>query len=259
MRDNRFPVPRKTKPRITTVVFDLDDTLYDCHRQRVLASHRYACRKLLAAGLQRMGGRQPSVESLYRLRRRLFREEPRHDTLDFRLCRQLGLDRQAAKRLARVGHRAYFRYPVGRLRLFPDTLPTLKRLHRAGTDVYILTAGNRSTQQAKIRKLGLHRFRYVRGVFCTGLMGGRGKKQYLQRLLRKVGNPKRILVVGDRVDSEIRAARELGLWAVRRKGGEFGAVQPRHRMERAHHSIRRPSEIFSLPFDYGNPDEPGTR
>lgn len=259
MRDNCFPVPRKTKLRITAAVFDLDDTLYDCHRQRVLAAHRYACRKLLAAGLRRVGGRQPSVQSLYRLRLHLFREEPSHDTLDFRLCRQLGLDRQAAKRLAQVGHRAYFSYPVGRLRLFPDTLPTLKRLRRTGTDIYILTAGRRSIQQAKVRKLGLNRSRYVQGVFYTGLMGRRGKKHYLKRLLRKVGNPKRILVVGDRVDSEIRAARELGLWAVYRKGGEFAAVRPRHRRERAHHTIRRLSELFSLPFDYGNPDEPGTR
>jgi FMN phosphatase YigB (HAD superfamily) len=246
-------VPRKTKPRITTVVFDLDDTLYDCHRQRVLAAHRYACRKLLAAGLRRIGGRQPSVESLYRLRLRLFREEPRHETLDLRLCHQLGLDKQAATRLAKVGHRAYFSSPVGWLRLFPDTLPTLKRLHRTGTDVYILTAGRRSIQQAKVRKLGLHRSRYVQGSFYTGLMGGGGKKHYLKRLLHKVKNSKRILVVGDRVDSEIRAARELGLWAVRRAGGEFVAVKPHHPMERPHHTIRRLAELFALPFDYGDP------
>ncbi|HSC77593.1 MAG TPA: hypothetical protein VLB32_03425, partial [Candidatus Acidoferrales bacterium] len=75
--------------RITTVVFDLDDTLYDCYRQRVQAAHRYASRKLLAAGLARHTARPLTVGSLTALRLKLFREERNLDTLDRRLIARL--------------------------------------------------------------------------------------------------------------------------------------------------------------------------
>ena len=246
------------RPLITTVVFDLDDTLYDCHRQRVLAAHRHAARALLRAGLNlpdRQAGRRArrklSPARLVRLRLRLFREERNLETLDARLLARLGLRGGAAARLARAGNRAYFSYPVRKLRLFADTRPTLRRLHRGGVRIYVLTAGLLRIQRAKVRVLGLGRLPAIRGIFFTGLLQGRGKTRYLKRVLRAEPNPRRVLVVGDRADSEIRAARELGLWAVRRQGGEFARFRPRHRHERAHFTVRRLSQLFRLPFQFG--------
>ena len=40
-----------SRPLITVVLFDLDDTLYDCMGQRVVDAHRNASRTLAAAGL----------------------------------------------------------------------------------------------------------------------------------------------------------------------------------------------------------------
>ncbi|MGH9803653.1 MAG: HAD family hydrolase [Candidatus Acidiferrales bacterium] len=244
-------MPRR-RPLITTVVFDLDDTLYDCLRQRVLAAHRYASRQLLRAGLQRRLGRRISFERLWRLRLRLFREERNLATLDARLLARLGVAGPLAARLARLGPAAYFSLPVGKLRLFPDTLPTLRRLHRSGVRLYILTAGHKRIQQAKIRALGLNRLPYLRAVFYTGLLAGRGKLHYLRQVLRYEPNPRRILVVGDRPDSEIRAARRLGMWTVRRLGGEFARYRPSHRLERPDFTIRKLSSLFRLPFHFGS-------
>ena len=238
------------RPLITTVVFDLDDTLYDCFRQRVLAAHRYACQKLLAAGLRRQLGPRLSLDRLWRLRLRLFRQERNLDTLDARLLERVGVAGRDAARLARVGRTAYFGFPVGRLRLFPDSLPMLRRLHRARVRLYVLTAGQRPIQQAKIRSLGLPRLPYLHAVFYTGLLRGRGKLQCLRRVLRHQPDPRRVLVVGDRPDSEIRAARQLGMWAVRRLGGEFGRTQPRHRLEKPHFTIRKLTSLFRLPFEF---------
>jgi len=246
------------RPRITTVVFDLDDTLYDCYHQRVLAAHRYACRKLLAAGLSRHVGRPLTIASLLRLRIKLFRQERFLNTLDTRLCAALGVRGRTARRLAKVGRDAYFSYPVRNLHLFPDTLPTLRRLHRSGARVHIVTAGYLHIQRAKIRLLGLDRSPYVDRVFYTGLTRGRGKKGKLRRVLRSEPerNPRRIVVVGDRPDSEIRVARELGMWAVRRRGGEFARFNSRTRREHPHFSIRHLRQLFSLPFDFGAPSSP---
>src|SRR3990167_9205865 len=95
------------RPLITTVVFDLDDTLYDCHRQRVLAAHRHAARAPLRAGLNlpdRQAGRRArrklSPARLVRLRLRLFREERNLETLDARLLARLGLRGRGAGRPA---------------------------------------------------------------------------------------------------------------------------------------------------------------
>ncbi|MFQ5813498.1 MAG: HAD family hydrolase [Anaerolineae bacterium] len=235
-------------PLITTVVFDLDDTLYDCYRQRVLAAHRHACRAMLQGNLRRSRGRPLSLQRLFRLRLRLFHQERNLETLDRRLCTRLGVGGRTAERLARIGYEAYFSLPVGRLRLFPETLPTLQRLHRSGIHLFILTAGHLHTQRAKVRALGLDQLPYVRKIFYTGLTQGRGKTAYLRQVLRREPNPKRVLVVGDRLDSEIRVARELGMWTVRRRGGEFARYQPQHRLERPHFTISRLSQLFRLGF-----------
>jgi len=239
------------RPLITTVVFDLDDTLYDCHRQRVLAAHRHAARALLRAGLNRHAKRKLPLARLVRLRLRLFREERNLETLDARLVARLGLRGRVAARLARAGNRAYFSYPVQRLHLFADARPTLRRLHRQGVRIYVLTAGLLRIQRAKVRVLGLDCSPYISGVFFTGLLQGRGKRRYLKRALGRGPDPRRVLVVGDRADSEIRAARELGMWAVRRLGGEFADYAPHHRLERPHFSLRRLSQLFRLPFQFG--------
>lgn len=244
-------------PLITTVVFDLDDTLYDCYRQRVLAAHRYACRTMLRAGLARHLRRRWSLGRLVAQRLKLFHQQRNLLTLDRRFCARLGVRGRTAEALARIGRRAYFSYPVRRLRLFPDTLPALRRLHRAGVRIFILTAGLRPIQRAKVRVLGLDWRPEIRGIFFTGLLRGRGKTKYLRRVLRCEPNRKRILVVGDRPDSEIRAARELGLWTVYRRGGEFARYQPRHRLERAHFTIRRVSQLFRLDFRFDRPARAG--
>jgi len=235
---------------ITTVVFDLDDTLYDCYRQRVQAAHRYASRKLLAAGLVRHARRRLTVQSLTQLRLKLFREERNLDTLDRRLVARLKLRGQAARHLAHIGRNAYFSFPVRNLRLFPDAMPTLRRLHRLGARIYLITAGHLHIQRAKTRLLGLDRSPYVHAILFTGLTRGRGKKQRLRRVLRYEPEPRRVLVVGDRSDSEIRAARELGMWAVRRLGGEFAGRRPSNLRERAHFTLRRVSRLFALPFTF---------
>jgi FMN phosphatase YigB (HAD superfamily) len=240
---------KPSKPRITTVVFDLDDTLYDCYRQRVLAAHRYACREMLRANLRRAAGDRLTLEKVLRLRLRLFRQERDLNTLDRRLCNRLGVRGGEAQRLARIGRRAYFGFPVGQLRLFPETMPTLKRLHSAGVRVFILTAGRFRTQRDKVRVLGLDPSPYVSDVYLTGMLGGRGKARFLRRVLKQEPNPRQILVVGDRPDSEIREARALGMWTVRRRGGEFARSQARNRLEQAHFTIRRLSSLFRLGFN----------
>lgn len=222
----------------------------------MLEAHRYACRKMWAASLRRLSGGRVSLAELYRERLRLFYQKRDLETLDQRLCRRLGLSGRGAARIARTGKRAYFGYPVRALHLFPDTQPTLQRLHRAGVRIFVLTAGLLRIQRAKVRVLGLDRREEIERVFFTGKLQGRGKVAFLRRVLRAEPDPRRVLVVGDRADSEIRAARALRMWTVRRLGGEFVRYHPRDHREWPHHNIRRLGGLFRLGFRFGT--EEGT-
>lgn len=241
--------PRRGKS-ITTVVFDLDDTLYDCYRQRVLRAHRYACRALLPK--LRDAGLAVGFGKLLRERLKLFHETRDLEKLDQRLCARLGVRGRRGRRLARIGRDAYFSLPVGRLKLFPETRPTLRRLARLGVRIFILTAGRRAVQRKKVRALGLDRSPFISGIFYAPIPSGEsGKQRELARILRWEPDPGRILVVGDRPNREIQAANELGMVSVRRRAGEFTRVEPKTRKEKAQFRIRRLSEIFRLGLRFG--------
>lgn len=240
----------RAKKSITTVVFDLDDTLYDCYRQRVLAAHRHACRILLPH--LRRAGLRLSLRQLLEHRLRLFHQTRDLENLDRRLCAELGLTGAHARRLARLGRDAYFSLPVGRLRLFPDTRPTLRRLHRRGVRVFLVTAGRPWLQRKKVRALGLDRTGSIERIFYAPIPSGQsGKQRELRRILRWEPEPARILVVGDRPNREIQAANALGMMSVRRIGGEFTGYRPNSRRERPRFTIRRVSEIFRLGLRFG--------
>ena len=54
------------RPLITTVIFDLDDTLYDCFGQRVRAAHFRAAEAMASAGLP------ASAEEVFQVRMQAF-------------------------------------------------------------------------------------------------------------------------------------------------------------------------------------------
>lgn len=241
---------RKSQKSITTVVFDLDDTLYDCYRQRVLRAHRHACRALLPK--LRQAGVAVSLRRLVRERLRLFHQTRDLENLDLHLCARFSLTGARAKRLARIGRNAYFSLPVGRLTPFPDARSVLRRLHQLGVRISIVTAGRPGLQRQKVRALGLDRSPYVRRIFYVPIPSGQsGKLRELGRILRWEPEPERILVVGDRPNREIQAANQLGMVAVRRLGGEFVGYRPKAAAEKARFTITRLSEIFHLGLRFG--------
>src|SRR5262245_3027155 len=98
-------------PIIRCVIFDLDDTLYDCFGQRVRVAHRCAARAMVKAGLK------AGVEAVYRARMRAFRCDPILRYIDAEVCRRFNAgDPEAISHAARE---AYFNCPVGKLTLFP--------------------------------------------------------------------------------------------------------------------------------------------
>lgn len=238
--------PRKsvTKPVIRCVIFDLDDTLYDCFRQRVRVTHRHAARAMVDAGLK------ATVEAVFSARMRAFRDDPMLRHIDAVVCRLFdALDPESISHAARE---AYFNCPVGKLTLFPGTLPLLRHLRRQGVRSYVVSFGEPRIQHAKIRALGLENNPLVERVLYADRDKLLTKEAAFGQIQRELELPaEQMLIVGDRPMSEIRAGNELGMHTVRIQRGEFVAQEPEAPEEEPDYVVDDIGKVKGLPFQWG--------
>ena len=235
----------KPWPLIRCVIFDLDDTLYDCLGQRVRPSHRHAAEAMVAAGLR------GSVDAVYHARLRAFHVDPMLRHIDAEVIKRFGAEDPEA--VSRAAHDAYFSCPVGKLTLFRGTLPLIHFLKKRGARIFITTFGDVETQHAKVAALGLDREPAIEKIYYADRAKRVTKESAFRQIRSETGIPSdQILVVGDRPMSEIRAAKALGMHTVRLRRGEFASQQPVDASERADHEIRNISEVRKLPFTFSS-------
>jgi FMN phosphatase YigB (HAD superfamily) len=80
---------------------------------------------------------------------------------------------------------------------------------------FLLTTGFRRLQESKLRQLGIASLFVAVYVDALDLPGPSGKRALLERLLVEHGlTPPEVVVLGDRADDELSAARALGMVAV---------------------------------------------
>ncbi|HET9182987.1 MAG TPA: HAD family hydrolase [Candidatus Angelobacter sp.] len=236
---------RKTGALIRCVIFDLDDTLYDCLGQRVRPSHRHAAEAMVKAGLK------ARVEAVYRARMRAFRHDPMLRYIDPTVCRQFNA--ADAEAISRAAHDAYFNCPVGKLTLFRGTKPLLRFLHSRGVKVFIVSFGEPQIQKAKVKSLGLEAEPAIDTIFYADRDKLLTKEAAFQMIQQELALPaEQVLIVGDRPMREIRAGNELGMHTVRIRHGEFAAQEPRNEMEEPDYEVKNISEVRGLPYLWGS-------
>jgi FMN phosphatase YigB (HAD superfamily) len=236
--------PSRRKPLIRCVIFDLDDTLYDCFGQRVRVTHRYAAQAMVRAGLN------ASVEAVYRARMKAFRRDPMLRHIDAEVSSQFNAgDPEGISRAARD---AYFNCPVDKLTLFRGTKPLLRFLHSRGVKVFIVSFGEPDIQKAKVRALGLEDDPAIDCIFYADRGKLLTKEAAFSKIQHELGlKPDEMLVVGDRPMREIRAGNELGMHTVRIRRGEFAAQQPEGKLEEPDYEVRSISAVRALPLGWG--------
>jgi FMN phosphatase YigB (HAD superfamily) len=229
---------------VRCVIFDLDDTLYDCLGQRVPVTHRYAAQAMVKAGLN------ADAEAVYRARMRAFRTDPMLRYIDAEVTRHFGAENPEA--VSHVAREAYFNCPVGHLTLFPGSLPLLRFLKKRGVRNFIVSFGEPKTQHAKVKALVLDREPSVEKIYYADRNNVLTKEAAFRKIQKRTGLPSgEILVVGDRPAREIRAGKELGMHTVRLRHGEFKSQKPIGPEEEPDHVIRNISEVRKLPFTWG--------
>jgi FMN phosphatase YigB (HAD superfamily) len=251
-KKRKNPEPRSRRPQarrikkalIRCVIFDLDDTLYDCLSQRVRVAHRHAALAMVQAGLN------ADAEAVYRARMRAFRQDPMLRHIDAEVSRHFRAENPEA--ISQAAREAYFNCPVGKLKLFPGSLPLLRFLAERGVRNFVVSFGEPRIQHAKVKALGLDREPSVEKIYYADRGNVLTKEAAFCKIQRKTGlKPAEILVVGDRPAREIRAGRELGMHTVRLHHGEFKAQMPANPEDEPDYVIRNISEAMKLPFEWG--------
>jgi len=238
--------PAPLRPHITTVIFDLDDTLYDCFGQRVRAAHLCAASAMASAGLH------ASAEEIFQVRMRAFADDPQLTHIDERVCEHFGVPAAEREKLVRDARHAFFTLPVDKLTLFSGTFPVLRGLQERKVRIFVVSFGDPDTQRAKVAALGLDREPSIDRVFYVDTAHLVTKGGILRSILRKAErDPQRVLVVGDRPSSEIRAGKSLGMHTVRLRGGEFARLKAQGAEEQADFEISKIEAVLKLPFQFG--------
>ena len=241
-------VRRNAKPLIRCVIFDLDDTLYDCLGQRVRMTHRYAAQAMVGAGLK------ADAEAVYRARMRAFRTDPMLRHIDAEVTRHFGAENP--EEISRIAREAYFNCPVGELSLFPGSLPLLRFLAKRGVRNFIVSFGEPKIQHAKVKALGLDREPSVEKIYFADRNNVLTKEAAFRKIQKRTRlTPSEILIVGDRPAREIRAGKELGMRTVRLRHGEFKSQMPVGPEEEPNYVIGKISEVRKLPFMWGKDAE----
>ena len=235
---------RHVKPFIRCVIFDLDDTLYDCFGQRVRVTHRYAAQAMVNAGLK------ADVKSVYRARMRAFRIDPMLRHIDAEVTRQFGAENP--EEISRIAREAYFNCPVGKLSLFSGSLPLLRFLAKRGVRNFIVSFGEPRIQHAKVKALGLDREPSIEKIYFADRNNVLTKEAAFRKIQKRTRlTTAEILIVGDRPAREIRAGKELGMHTVRLCYGEFKSQRPIGPEEEPDYVVKSIAEVRRLPFAWG--------
>ncbi len=232
------------RPRISVVIFDLDDTLYDCFGQRVQVAHRHAAEAMAAAGVP------ATAEEIFKYRWKAFETDPTLTHIDAAVLKHFGGPEDPE--IVRLSRAAFFTAPVGELTLFEGTLPLLRELRRRGVRIFVVSFGDPETQRAKVKALGLDQEASVERIFYADTGKLLTKEAIFRTILRHAQpDPAKVLVVGDRPSSEIKAGKALGMHTVRLRHGEFVSQEPAGPEETPEHEIRAIGDLLKLPYRFG--------
>lgn len=195
---------------VEALLFDLDDTLVDTFGALIVPLERGAASKMWAEDPS-----LPATEVITAILLDLHRSHP--DNIEVELRRRIpGIDETVL-----AIRREYLRQvPVENLCLLPQVRELLMCL-RSKYHTCVLTAGETGLQEAKILRLKLREV--VDDIMIADTGAEQEKEATIAAFLLRYGHTSgSTLVIGNRLDKEIRAGNRLGLptvW-VRRGEGE---------------------------------------
>jgi len=223
---------------IKCLLFGLDDTLYDASVQ-MEAARLNAIKAMIEAGL-------PSdIENSFNTLKSIVKEYGPHYNQHFdRLLERLGL--KWNPRVIAAGVVAYRETSLAYLKPFPETMPTLVRLRDEGYRLGAVASGKPVKQWQKLIQLGVqHLFHFATFSEQTGTTPI--EEELFKSAIEELKfQPAEAIYVGNRLDTEIKSANEIGITSVRIRRGEYGIEEPLSPRLKAKYEISKLSEILEI-------------
>ncbi|ODS32235.1 MAG: hypothetical protein SCARUB_02629 [Candidatus Scalindua rubra] len=215
------------------IIFDLDDTLYDCTGSLLEASRKRAARAMVNAGLP------CTEEEAYSMQKELSEKYGPYYPVFNEISKEFNKDNEFVNTVLK----AYNSNEVTDIQLFPDVAPTLKKLAQEEYKLFLLTTGIHERQHKKIELLNLKP--YFDEIIINDQEVGLLMEDCFEAIIKKHSlNPKNVVVVGDRVREELRIAKSMGMVAVQMLHGRFKVESAYDESNRPNYRIKR---FFQLP------------
>ena len=137
----------------------------------------------------------------------------------------------------------YTEKELSRITLFPGAaqLLTQKKLNQQVITKVLVTKGDNHLQQRKITYLGInHHFQKV--LICPR---DEDKKSCFEMVI-KDSSDEDVWVIGNRLDSEIRYGKELGLKTIYLRHGKYASLQPKDAYEVPDYEVEKFEDIINI-------------
>ncbi|NQT53573.1 uridine diphosphate-N-acetylglucosamine-binding protein YvcK [bacterium] len=222
-------------PKIKAILFDLDDTLFDCCGSLVESARRRAAQAMVAAGLP------CSEEDAYQMQLELAQQHgPRFGVFDA-MAAHFGMPSS----LTEVALAAYNSGLVSDIEPFPDVPETLEELRAQCYKLLLYTTGVYARQQTKIDVLGFGP--HFDDILINDYETGQPREEcFLHLLADHHLKPEEVVCVGDRIQSEIKTANSLGMFTVQLLLGRFSDLVPKSDLEEPDHKVAAIGDLLQV-------------
>lgn len=198
---------------IEAIVFDLDDTIVDTFTALIMPLESQAVAEMISVGMPEADSRQ-LIELILELRR----DAP--DRIEELLVQKF----PQAEGKALEARRAVFSHASpDNLRIEPSVKDMLREMS-VRYDTYLVTTGRTDFQNRKLDQLGIRSL--FKGIAVLASGSEETKERWLSSLVNSGYRPESVIVVGNRLDNEIRAGNSLGMVTVWVKYGEGSGLSP---------------------------------
>lgn len=220
--------------KLKGIIFDLDDTLYDCSGTLTKQARMRAAEQMIKDGLA------IDKESAYKKQVDYFRRlGPRCDVFN-KIAEEFNIKQPS---FIENALKAYNSDDVGDIRPFPDAINVITQL-RKKYKIILITSGIFSRQKKKIEVLGLDDI--FDEIIINDIEKDFTKENDFLEIIKKTGlKPEEFVSVGDRINSEIRIGNRLGMNTVQMLHGRYQEMKPKNDLEEPDYKINSLSE---LPF-----------
>ncbi|MDO8141436.1 MAG: HAD-IA family hydrolase [Candidatus Brocadiales bacterium] len=189
--------------KIKAIIFDLDDTLYDCSGTLVVQGRKKVAKtiaRLINSSEEEAYLLQLQMEEKYGVKANIYEKIVTHYHLPNSCAREL---------LEEFVH-----VEISNIILFPDVIGTLMHLKSQGYKLILVTSGDKQIQEKKIGALGLND-NYFDDILIADRNKDQAKTGCFKHIMQQYNlKPEEIICVGDKIDDELTAGKTLGIVTV---------------------------------------------